>query len=128
MNEVLEFEKECKFQAINKVINLYQIVQEADKTHKKWNESLNQLDIDSKDDEWKSIRFEATKEIKKLEDEMEKSKNDLLLNKDFSFKDKYFGNFYDKNYEIGKISMVLEKFSSSKPKFIIKSKKLVKDI
>ena len=45
MNEVLEFEKECKFQAINKVINLDRIVQEADNTLKKWNESLNQLDI-----------------------------------------------------------------------------------
>ena len=61
---------------------------------------------------------------------MGKSKKDLLLNKDFSFKpyckgDKYFGNFYAKNYEIGKISVVLKKFSSSKPKFIIKSKKLV---
>jgi hypothetical protein len=44
---------------MNEVINLDQIVKEADNTLKKWNESLNQLDIDSKDNEWKSIRFEA---------------------------------------------------------------------
>ena len=45
--------------AVNKVINLDQRVKEADCTLKKWNESVNQLDFDSKDYELKIIRFEA---------------------------------------------------------------------
>jgi hypothetical protein len=55
INEVLEIEKECKIKAKNKAIDLEKMVQEIDYTHKKWNESVNQLDFDSKDDEWKSI-------------------------------------------------------------------------
>jgi hypothetical protein len=34
----------------------------------------------------KVLDLRLTKEIKKLEDQMEKSKNDLLFNKDFKFK------------------------------------------
>jgi len=78
INEVLEVEKECKIKAKNKAIDLEKMVQEIDYTLKKWNESVNQLDFDSKDDEWKSIRFEAAKEIQKLEDEMD-TKNIVFI-------------------------------------------------
>jgi len=134
INEVLEVEKECKIKAKNKAIDLEKMVQEIDYTLKKWNESVNQLDFDSKDDEWKSIRFEAAKEIQKLEDEMDKFKDELFLNKKYSFQpsknskdDKYFGEFYAKNYEIGKISMVLNNFSSFEGE-IDSNKTIIKDL
>jgi len=86
------------------------------------------------DDEWKSIRFEAAKEIQKLEDEMDKFKDELFLNKKYSFQpsknskdDKYFGEFYAKNYEIGKISMVLNNFSSFEGE-IDSNKTIIKDL
>ncbi len=61
-------------------------------------------------------KFETAKEIQNLEDEMEKCKNDLLLNTEYSFKscndDKLFGAFYAKNYECRKFIMILNNFSS----------------
>ncbi len=132
INQVLETEKECKLKTKNKTNDLEKMVQEIDNTLKRWNETLNQLDL-SKDDEWKSIRFDAAKEIQKLEDEMEKCKNDLLLNTDFSFnpcimsnEDEYFGDFNAENYESKKISMVVNNFSSFKSfKDEIESDKLI---
>jgi hypothetical protein len=64
---------------------------------------------------------------------MDKLKDELLLNKNYSFQpcedDKYFGEFYAKNYEIGKISMVLNNFSSFNTKIDIKSDKtIIKDL
>ncbi len=44
---------------LNKTNDLEIIVQEIDNIYKKWNESLNLLDFDSKDYELKIIRFEA---------------------------------------------------------------------
>ena len=45
---------------------------------------------------------------------MEKCKNDLLLNTDYSFKfcndDKLFGDFYAKKYECRKFTMVVNNF------------------
>jgi hypothetical protein len=134
INEVLEVEKECKIKAKNKAIDLEIMVQEIDYTLKKWNESVNQLDFDSKDDEWKSIRFEAAKEIQKLEDEMDKFKDELFLNKKYSFhprrdSDYFFGYFCAQNYEIGKISLVLNNFSIFDTKMNIKSEKtIIKDL
>jgi len=119
MNQVLELEKECKAKTKKEANDLEKIIQEVDDTLKKWNESLNQLNF-SKDDEWKSMRFDAAKQVEKLEDEMEKLKNDLLLNKDYEFipidiKDEtLFGNFQVSNFEIGKINMILNNFSSIK--------------
>ncbi len=85
-----------------------------------WNESLKLPDF-TKDDEWKSMRFDAANEIQMIKDEMEIYMNHLLANKDYQFSpidikdDNNFGNFYvRKIVETRKINMVLNNFSSLK--------------
>ena len=120
INQVIGLENECKAMVEKKVDDFAKFINETENKLKKWNESLKLPDF-TKDDEWKSIRFDAAKEIQTIEDEMEKCKNDLLLNKDYEFipidivKDNNFGDFYvRKIVEIGKINMVINDFSSLK--------------
>ena len=81
IDEVLGFENECKAMVEKKVDDFAKFINETENKLKKWNESLKLPDF-TKDDEWKSIRFDAAKEIQTIEDEMEKCKNDSLLNTD----------------------------------------------
>ncbi len=96
------------------------LIKETENKLKKWNESLKLPDF-TKDDEWKSMRFDAAIEIQMIKNEMEIYMNDLLANKDYQFSpidikdDNNFGEFYVKKIvETGKINMVLNNFSSIK--------------
>ncbi len=116
INEVIELEKECKLNAKNKVNNLAKLIEETEYILNKWNESLKLPDF-TRDNEWKSIRFDAAKEIKRIEDEIEKCQDDLLLNRVYEFlpipviDENNFGNFYVRNVDVGNISMLVDNFS-----------------
>ena len=46
------------------------LIKETENKLKKWNESLKLPDF-TKDDEWKSVKFDAANEIQMIKDEME---------------------------------------------------------
>jgi hypothetical protein len=80
------------------------------------------------------MRFDAAKEIKRIEDEIEKYQDNILLNKVYEFipipiiDENNFGNFNVRNIDVGKISMVLN--LSKLNSILIDSKELcvIKDI
>ena len=70
IQEVIQLENECKLNAKNRVNDL-KLIEEMESKLNKRDESLKVLNF-SKKNEWKSIRFDAAKEIKRIEDEIEK--------------------------------------------------------
>jgi hypothetical protein len=120
INQVIGLENECKANVKQKVGDLAKLIKETENKLKKWNESLK-LPNFTKDDEWKSVRFDAANEIQMIKDEMEIYMNDLLANKDYQFSpidikdNNNFRNFYvRKIVKTRKINMVLNNFSSLK--------------
>jgi hypothetical protein len=131
IQEVIQLENECKLNAKNKVNDLAKLIEEMEIKLNKRNESLKILNF-SKNNEWKSMRFDAAKEIKRIEDEIEKYQDNVLLNKDYEFiptVDKNnFGNFNVRNIDAGKISMDFD--LSNLDSILIDSKEfcIIKDI
>jgi hypothetical protein len=99
INQVISLENEFKANVKQKVGDLAKLIKETENKLKKWNESLKLPDF-TKDDEWKSMRFDAANEIQMIKDEMEIYMNDLLANKDYQFSpidikdNNNFRNFY----------------------------------
>ncbi len=134
MKQVLELEKECKAKSGKKESKLVELIHEIENKLNKRNESLRILNFNN-DAEWKSFRFESVEEIKRIEDEMDKLKDDLLINKDYDFVPKKidaknnFGDFYARNFDTGKIELEMNNFSNIKESFVfIESKEtIIKD-
>jgi len=133
MKKIIESENDCKTKAKQSENYLKKLIIDIESKLNTWNESLKVPNF-SKDNEWKSIRFDVAKEIQRIEDEIEKYQDNILLNKVYEFipipiiDENNFGNFNVKNIDVGKISMVLN--LSKLNSMLIDSKELcvIKDI
>jgi uncharacterized protein YfcZ (UPF0381/DUF406 family) len=117
IEELNSLENECKSKIENKSEKLHKLVLQAELKILEWNKLL-EMPTFRKDCEWKKIRFESQKEINKIQSELDKLKDDLLLNIDYQFEpipmkaQNIFAKFRPLKYESGVINMVIDNFSS----------------
>ncbi len=118
INEVIVKEKECKLKA-NTYLKFSILIQEIETKLQNWNELLKIPDF-SKDNEWKKIRFDSQKEINKIQNEIQKYEDELLIYRDYQFVPKpiinnnNFGNLNVSTFETGVIQTKINNFSRLK--------------
>ena len=119
MNQVINFEQECRDQVANTTSFFNKTIQQTTNDLNKWKEMLNIPDF-SKDSQWKKLSLNAEIEIEKLKILIKQCEDDLLLNKEFDFvpksilNDNNFGDLKNQKKEI-----IEEKLSHGSLKFTI---------
>jgi hypothetical protein len=120
MNQIIDLEQELKSKSHANVYSMSLLVQEFELKLNNWTKMLKELDP-TKESEWKEIRFEACKDIRQIKEELDKCKDNLLFNKEYTFVpvilsvNNNFGNISIRNNEKGKISLVINDFSKLQP-------------
>lgn len=87
IKEIEKFEKQCKHEAKEKSLNLFDLIKTSKAKLTKWNADLKIPDFD-RDGNWKRIAIRAREESEKLKLIMVNFQDELLLNKEVKFSPK----------------------------------------